>query len=72
MEPNYNKLAHASLNLFASTTGDVLSSKKYDLILAGGDSGSIMAWIVEAIYKETEQKPPQKLVLPIYRHADYA
>jgi hypothetical protein len=69
---DYGKLAHNSLNSFVATVQKAIKSSDYDLILAGGDSGSIMAWITEVIYTELGKVAPQKIVLPSYRHSDDA
>lgn len=69
---DYDTLAHDSLRLFVEAVSTAISGKKYDLILAGGDSGNIMAWITNAIYDEKGLSAPQTIVLPTYRHADYA
>lgn len=69
---DYDKLAHTSLKLFVETAGKAISHTQYDLILAGGDSGNIMAWITNALYEQMGIIAPSTLVLPVYRHADYA
>lgn len=69
---DYDKLAHNSLRFFVETVSATISGTKYDLILAGGDSGNIMAWITNAIYEEKGLSAPETIVLPIYRHVDAA
>jgi len=69
---DYNKLAHNSLNKFVATVYKAINDNEYDLILAGGDSGNIMAWITEVIYQELRLAVPKKITLPTYRHSDEA
>ena len=71
-EFDYDKLSRNSLSLFVKEVRQAISETTYDLILAGGDSGNIMAWITKAVYEHLEIASPQIIVLPIYRHADYA
>lgn len=69
---DYDKLSRNSLALFVKELHKVISELHYDLILAGGDSGNIMAWITNVVYEMLQVSPSQIVTLPIYRHADYA
>lgn len=71
-ESDYYKLSHNSFTLFVQMVRQAATNNKYDLILAGGDSGSIMTWITNAVYENLNISPPPRIVLPVYRHADYA
>lgn len=71
-EFDYDTLAYNSLALFVKELHRAIQKVSYDLILAGGDSGNIMAWITNVVYETLRISPPLTITLPIYRHADYA
>lgn len=54
------------LKLFSQKIKEI-STKKFDLILSGGDSGQLMVELTKKIYNKNKIKFPEKLVLPIYR-----
>lgn len=72
MEFDYDQLSHTSLALFVREVNRAIEAQAYDLILGGGDSGNIMVWITQEVYVELQVNCPDTLVLPTYRHADYA
>ena len=71
-EFDYDKLSRNSLALFVKELHRAISKTPYDLVLAGGDSGNIMAWITKTVYGRLQVSPPPIVTIPIYRHADYA
>jgi len=71
LEVDYDKLSRDSFNCFVSNVAKTIDARHYQLVLAGGDSGSIMAWLTLAIYEYLNKKAPRVVVLPIYRHSDY-
>lgn len=60
-----------SLDKFVLAVAKVAKKHKFNILLAGGDSGQITAWIASEVMNHIAPPPPTKCVLPIYRHADY-
>lgn len=72
MKINYGQCANNSLQSFVLCVRSALKANHYDLLLAGGDSGNIMVWITQQVYKHLSQPAPKVVVLPTYRHVDEA
>lgn len=60
-----------SLDKFVLAVAKVAKKHKFNILLAGGDSGQITAWIASEVMNQVAPPAPTKCVLPIYRHADY-
>lgn len=62
--------AEYRLQKFVSTIHNLIVSRDihFDLLVCGGNTGLVMAYITERIYAQVGITPPTKIVLPIYRY----
>ena len=62
--------AEYRLQKFVSTIHNLIVSRDihFDLLVCGGNTGLVMAYITERVYAHIGITPPAKLVLPIYRY----